>query len=143
MVKILYAINSRIAQLPSLRDITDKLFREEETLRLGGGADGQQRQRRLGRLPVRERLTLLLDEGRPFFELGVWAAFGMYTEWGDVPAAGLVTGIGWVSGRACLIAGHDATVKAGAMFPQSVKKLLRVQIVLPVRGSTQYRSCRR
>ncbi len=111
----------------SLRDITDELFREEETLRQGGGADGQQRQRRLGRLNVRERLTLLLDEGRPFFELGIWAAHKMYAEWGDIPAAGLVTGIGWVSGRPCLVAANDATVKAGAMFPQSVKKLLRAQ----------------
>jgi acetyl-CoA carboxylase carboxyltransferase component len=113
----------------SLRDVTAELFREEEALRLGGGADGQQRQRRLGRLPVRERLALLLDEDRPFFELGIWAAYRMYESWGDVPAAGLVTGIGWVSGRLCLVAANDATVKAGAMFPQSVKKLLRAQRV--------------
>ena len=92
--------------MSSLRDITDELFREEETLRLGGGADGQERQRRLGRLPVRERLALLLDEGRPFFELGIWAAYRMYPEWGDVPAAGIVTGIGWVSGRPCLDRGE-------------------------------------
>jgi 3-methylcrotonyl-CoA carboxylase beta subunit len=117
----------QVSPVSSLRDITDKLFREEETLRLGGGTNGQQRQRRLGRLPVRERLTLLLDAGRPFLELGIWAAHQMYAEWGDVPAAGIVTGIGWVSGRPCLVAAHDATVKAGAMFPQSVKKLLRVQ----------------
>ncbi len=113
--------------MASLRDITEAIRKEEETLRLGGGADGQQRQRRLGRLPVRERLALLLDEGRPFFELGIWAAYRMYSEWGDVPAAGIVTGIGWVSGRPCLVAANDATVKAGAMFPQSVKKLLRAQ----------------
>jgi acetyl-CoA carboxylase carboxyltransferase component len=113
--------------VPTLRDITDKLFREEEILRAGGGADGHERQRRLGRLPVRERLAVLLDSDRPFFEFGIWAAFGMYSDWGDVPAAGLVTGIGWVSGRPCLVAAHDATVKAGAMFPQSVKKLIRAQ----------------
>jgi acetyl-CoA carboxylase carboxyltransferase component len=110
-----------------LREITDELFRQEEVLRQGGGPDGHARQRRLGRLPVRERLTLLLDEGRPFFELGIWAAHGMYAEWGDVPAAGIVTGIGSVSGRLCVVAANDATVKAGAMFPQSVKKLLRAQ----------------
>ncbi len=114
-------------RVPTLRDITGELFREEETLRLGGGADGQKRQRRLGRLPVRERLAMLIDEGRPFLELGTWAAYKMYAEWGDVPAAGLITGIAWISGRACLVAAHDATVKAGAMFPQSVKKLLRAQ----------------
>ncbi len=113
--------------MSSLREITDELFRDEEALRLGGGTDGQKRQRRLGRLPVRERLAALVDKGSPFFELGIWAAHRMYTEWGDVPAAGLITGIGWVSGRPCLIAANDATVKAGAMFPQSVKKLLRAQ----------------
>src|SRR5262245_5816679 len=113
--------------MASLRDITEDLRREEETLRVGGGAEGQERQRRHGRLPVRERLALLLDEGRPFFELGAWAAYQMYPEWGDVPAAGIVMGIGWVSGRPCLVAANDATVKAGAMFPQSVKKLLRAQ----------------
>lgn len=120
--------------MSSLREITDELFREEEILRQGGGADGQERQRRLGRLPVRERLAGLLDQGRPFFEIGVWAANGMYQEWGKVPAAGIVTGIGWVNGRACLIAANDATVKAGAMFPQSVKKLLRAQRIV-----TQFR----
>lgn len=111
----------------TLREVTEELLRQEEHLRQGGGADGQQRQLRHGRLPVRQRLALLLDEGRPFFELGIWAAYKMYEDWGDVPAAGIVTGIGWVSGRPCLIAAHDATVKAGAMFPQSVKKLLRGQ----------------
>lgn len=113
--------------MASLRETTDAFFREEETLRQGGRADGHERQRRLGRLPVRERLATLLDEGQPFFELGIWAAYKMYPEWGDVPAAGVVAGIGWVSGRPCLIAANDATVKAGAMFPQSVKKLLRAQ----------------
>ncbi len=113
--------------MPSLRDITDELLGQEESLRQGGGTDGQERQRRHGRFPVRERLALLLDDDRPFFELGIWAAYEMYSEWGDVPAAGIVTGIGWVSGQPCLIAAHDATVKAGAMFPQSIKKLLRAQ----------------
>jgi acetyl-CoA carboxylase carboxyltransferase component len=111
----------------SLRETTDAFFREEEALRKGGHADGHERQRRLGRLPVRERLAALLDDGRPFFELGIWAAYEMYPDWGEVPAAGVVAGIGWVSGRPCLVAANDATVKAGAMFPQSVKKLLRAQ----------------
>jgi acetyl-CoA carboxylase carboxyltransferase component len=113
--------------MTTLREITDRLLLDEVTIRDGGGEDGQQRQRRHGRLPVRERLALLLDEGRPFLELGLWAAHGMYAEWGDVPAGGIVTGIGFVEGRACVIAAHDATVKAGAMFPQSIKKLLRAQ----------------
>ncbi|GAA4455726.1 acyl-CoA carboxylase subunit beta [Novipirellula rosea] len=113
--------------MPTLRELTDDLIRQEQTLRQGGGEDGQQRQLRHGRLPVRARLDLLLDKDRPFFELGLWAADGMYQEWGGVPAAGIVTGIGFVADRTCLIAANDATVKAGAMFPQSVKKLLRAQ----------------
>jgi 3-methylcrotonyl-CoA carboxylase beta subunit len=113
--------------LSTLREITDKLFQQEETLRQGGGPDGHDRQHRLGRLTARDRLAALLDKDRPFLELGVWAAFGMYSEWGEVPAAGLVAGIAWVSDRPCLVAANDATVKAGAMFPQSVKKLLRAQ----------------
>lgn len=113
--------------MTSLRELTDQLLREEQQLRLGGGPAGIARQRQLGRLTARERLARLLDADRPFYELGLWAAHGMYAEWGAVPAAGIVTGIGWVSGRPCLLAAHDATVKAGAMFPQSVKKLLRAQ----------------
>ena len=112
----------------SLREVTDELLRQEDVLRQGGGEDGQRRQRKHGRLPVRERLDLLLDEGSRFFEFGLWAADGMYSEWGDVPAAGIVTGFGRVCGRPCLIAANDATVKAGAMFPQSVQPAIFVVI---------------
>jgi len=113
--------------VPNLRELTAALLRDEQHLRKGGGEDGQKRQRKLGRLNVRERLAELLDADRPFLELGLWAAYGMYSEWGDIPAAGVVTGLGWISGQPCLVAANDATVKAGAMFPQSVKKLLRAQ----------------
>jgi len=115
--------------LPSLREITNQILTEEARLRQGGGAAGQERQRALGRMTARERIAALLDPDSPFLELGLWAAHGMYEEWGAVPAAGLVSGIGWIQGRPCLIAANDATVKAGAMFPQSVKKLLRAQKV--------------
>lgn len=111
----------------SLRELADQLNLDEEQIRVGGGAAADERQRRLGRLPVRQRLAELLDRDAPFWELGLWAAHGMYSEWGDVPAAGLVTGIGLVAGRACLVAANDPSVKAGAMFPQSIKKLLRAQ----------------
>ena len=110
-----------------LRSIAESILNQEKELLQGGGKLGWERQRKLGRLPVRERLAHLLDPDRPFLELGLWAAYKMYPEWGDVPAAGVVTGIGFVEGRACLIAANDATVKAGAMFPQSVKKLIRAQ----------------
>ncbi|MFQ5729193.1 MAG: acyl-CoA carboxylase subunit beta [Waddliaceae bacterium] len=110
-----------------LRKLTDGICEQEATLREGGGEKGKERQKRLGRLTVRERLALLLDEEESFFELGIWAAYKMYEEWGDVPAAGVVTGIGKVCNRECMIIANDATVKAGAMFPQSVKKILRAQ----------------
>jgi acetyl-CoA carboxylase carboxyltransferase component len=100
---------------------------EENRLRQGGGVSGQERQQRLGRLPVRERLKLLLDSTEPSVELNLWAGEGMYSQWGSLPAAGVVTVIGNVSGRACMVIANDATVKAGAMFPQSVKKVLRAQ----------------
>lgn len=110
-----------------LSELTKAIEDEEERLRLGTGAAGLERQQRLGRLGVRQRLDHLLDEDSPFFEIGLWAAWGMYTEWGDVPAAGVVAGIGQISDRPCMIVANDATVKAGAMFPQSVKKVLRAQ----------------
>lgn len=113
--------------MATLREVTEEVQRAEQVLLLGGGKSGADRQRKLGRLPVRERLAQLLDEDRSFLELGLWAANEMYPEWGDVPAAGVVSGIGWIHGRACMIAANDATVKAGAMFPQSVKKLIRAQ----------------
>ena len=113
--------------MPTLREMTDAIQAQEHSLRLGGGKTGWERQRALGRLPVRERLSLLLDKDRPFLEIGLWAAHQMYPEWGEVPAAGIVSGIGWICGQPCMIAANDATVKAGAMFPQSVKKLIRAQ----------------
>jgi len=113
--------------MASLRDVTTAILGDEEGLRAGGGKAGGERQRKLGRLTVRERLDLLLDPGSDFLELGLWAAWRMYPEWGEVPAAGIVTGIGTISGQPCLVAANDATVKAGAMFPQSVKKLIRAQ----------------
>jgi 3-methylcrotonyl-CoA carboxylase beta subunit len=111
----------------TLKEMTAAIRAEEQVLLQGGGKAGQDRQRKLGRLPVRERLEALLDKDRPFLELGLWAAYRMYPDWGEIPAAGVVSGIGWISGRPCLIAANDATVKAGAMFPQSVKKLIRAQ----------------
>jgi 3-methylcrotonyl-CoA carboxylase beta subunit len=113
--------------MSNLRQLADANQLDEQILLQGGGKAGQERQRQLGRLPVRDRLSVLLDSDRPFLELGLWAAYKMYPEWGEVPAAGIVTGIGWIAGRACCIAASDATVKAGAMFPQSVKKLIRAQ----------------
>lgn len=111
----------------TLLEVTRDLQAQEATIRQGGGEAGRQRQRQLGRLTVRERLDGLLDPGSSFLELGLWAAWGMYGEWGNVPAAGVVSGIGAVHGRPILVVANDATVKAGAFFPQTVKKVLRAQ----------------
>jgi acetyl-CoA carboxylase carboxyltransferase component len=100
---------------------------EEAVLREGGGKAGHERQRKMGRLSVRERISGLLDKDSPFFEIGLWAAYKMYQEWGNVPAAGVVAGIGNVSGVPCMIVANDATVKAGAFFPQTAKKVIRAQ----------------
>jgi acetyl-CoA carboxylase carboxyltransferase component len=102
---------------------------EEDSIRLGGGAKAAEAQRAKGRLTVRERLTLLLDEGTDLLELGLWAAHGMYTEYGGAPGAGVVTGLGRVCGRLCMIIANDATVKAGAFFPMTAKKVLRAQTI--------------
>ncbi len=111
----------------ALRERCDAILREEEILREGGGKIGQDRQRKRGRLPARERIQLLLDKGADFFEIGLWAAYKMYEQWGSVPAAGAVAGIGQVAGVPCMIIANDATVKAGAFFPQTAKKLIRAQ----------------
>ena len=95
----------------------------------GGGAKAAEAQHAKGRLTVRERLKLLLDEGTEFLELGLWAAHGMYAEYGGAPGAGVVTGLGRVSGRLCMIVANDATVKAGAFFPMTAKKVLRAQTI--------------
>lgn len=100
---------------------------EEERLRQGGGTAAIARQHEKGRLTARERIARLLDESSEWFELGLWAAWNMYAEWGGAPAAGVVTGIGRVAQRHVLIIANDATVKAGAFFPMTVKKVLRAQ----------------
>jgi 3-methylcrotonyl-CoA carboxylase beta subunit len=100
---------------------------EEAALREGGGKAGHERQRKMGRLPVRERLRHLLDKDSPFFEIELWAAYKMYEQWGKIPAAGVVTGIGNVEGMPCMIVANDATVKAGAFFPATTKKVIRAQ----------------
>src|SRR4051794_32579751 len=93
--------------------------------REGGGAKYLQRHREQGKLPVRERIDRLLDDGSPFLELSPLAAFDMYDD--DAPAAGLVTGIGRVSGHDVVIVANDATVKGGTYYPMTVKKHVRAQ----------------
>jgi 3-methylcrotonyl-CoA carboxylase beta subunit len=111
----------------SLRDQCAAILKEEAILREGGGKTGHERQRKMGRLPVRERIGLLLDKDAQFFEIGLWAAYKMYEQWGNIAAAGAVAGIGNIAGIPCMIIANDATVKAGAFFPQTAKKLIRAQ----------------
>jgi acetyl-CoA carboxylase carboxyltransferase component len=110
-----------------LREFCREILKQEAVLRQGGGKAGLERQRKLGRLPARERIAQLLDKDAQFFEIGLWAAYKMYEEWGNIVAAGTVAGIGNVCGVPCMIVANDATVKAGAFFPATCKKLLRAQ----------------
>lgn len=111
----------------AMRLLLEALRAEEETIRQGGGAKSIAAQHAKQRLTARERLALLLDAGSEFFELGLHAAHGMYGEWGGAPAAGVVTGLGKVHGRLFMIIANDATVKAGAFFPMTAKKVIRAQ----------------
>jgi|WetSurSiteA1Bulk_404760.scaffolds.fasta_scaffold01315_6 3-methylcrotonyl-CoA carboxylase beta subunit len=113
--------------MTGLKSLTEEISAQEEVLKQGGGPKGIERQKRLNRLTARERLNLLLDRNANFFELGIWAGYQMYERWGELPAAGVVCGIGRVSNRNVMIIANDATVAAGALFPQSVKKVLRAQ----------------
>ncbi len=99
----------------------------EETMRLGGGAAAIDRQHQKQRLTARERIARLVDPGSEFLELGLWAAWNMYRDWGGAPSAGVVTGVAQVHGRRLMIVANDATVKAGAFFPMTAKKVLRAQ----------------
>src|SRR5437667_9971107 len=104
------------------------ISKEEAALREGGSKAGHERQRKMGRLPVRERIDHLLDKDSQFFEIGLWAAYKMYEQWGEIPAAGAVTGIGDIAGVPCMIIANDATVKAGAFFHEQAKKVIRAQL---------------
>jgi acetyl-CoA carboxylase carboxyltransferase component len=110
-----------------LEQLVERIHREEEQIRAGGGQRAIDRQHAKGRLTARERIDHLLDPGTSLFELGLWAAWGMYREWGGAPAAGVVTGIGTICGRRVMLIANDATVKAGAFFPMTCKKVLRAQ----------------
>lgn len=132
-----------------LRELTDLYAKLEAKIRLGGGQKAIDRQHEKGRLTARERVERLIDKPEQargakkdaaavnvhaaeipgFQELGLWSAWGMYEEHGGAPAAGVVTGVGRVQGRQCMIIANDATVKAGAFFPMTCKKIIRAQMI--------------
>jgi acetyl-CoA carboxylase carboxyltransferase component len=100
---------------------------QRRTIAEGGGEKAAGKQQAQGKLLARERVAELIDEGTELLELGVFAAWDRYEEWGGAPAAGVVMGLGMVSGRECVVVANDATVKAGAWFPLTCKKILRAQ----------------
>ena len=102
------------------------LTADEACLRLGGGQRAIDRQHEKGRLTARERVDRLCDPAS-FFELMLWAGWNMYADWGGAPSGGVVTGVGQVGGRRVMVVANDATVKAGAFFPITCKKVLRAQ----------------
>jgi 3-methylcrotonyl-CoA carboxylase beta subunit len=116
------------ANMRFLADLVSQVRNEEEKIREGGGQKAIESQHGKGRLTARERISLLVDPGT-FFELGSFAAYGMYEEWGGAPAAGVITGLGRIHTRMVMIIANDATVKAGAFFPMTSKKVIRAQNV--------------
>jgi 3-methylcrotonyl-CoA carboxylase beta subunit len=110
-----------------LVEFVTEIKNQEIAIQQGGGAKAIESQHKKARLTARERIAKLIDPRTPFFELGIYAAYEMYEEWGGAPAAGTVTGLGRVCGRLVMIIANDATVKAGAFFPLTAKKVIRAQ----------------
>jgi 3-methylcrotonyl-CoA carboxylase beta subunit len=126
------------ANMRFLADMVSQVRNEEEQIREGGGPRAIENQHSKGRLTARERISLLVDPGT-FFEIGSFAAYGMYEEWGGAPAAGVITGLGRIHTRLVMIIANDATVKAGAFFPMTSKKVIRAQnIAIDNRVPTMY-----
>src|SRR6202171_4655927 len=116
------------SNMRALADLVAQGRNEEEKIREGGGAKAIESQHTKSRLTARERIDLLADPGS-FFELGLYAAHKMYEEWGGAPAAGVVTGLARIQTRMVMLIVNDATVKAGAFFPMTTKKVIRAQNV--------------
>jgi 3-methylcrotonyl-CoA carboxylase beta subunit len=137
------AVNSKSPDFEkNSRRIADTLAtfkKDEDTMLQGGGAKAIESQHKKNRLTARERIALLIDPGTSFFELGLYAAYEMYEEWGGAPSAGTVTGLARIQGRQFMVIANDATVKAGAFFPMTAKKVIRAQnIAIENRIPTTY-----
>jgi acetyl-CoA carboxylase carboxyltransferase component len=111
----------------AVAELVARVRRDEEQVQQGGGEKAINSQHKKGRLTARERIARFIDQGSTFFELGSYAAWGMYEEWGGAPAAGVVTGLARVQDRLVMLIVNDATVKAGAFFPMTAKKVIRAQ----------------
>jgi len=110
-----------------LKLLTQQLHSREKKVMAGGGQKKIDEQHQKGKLTARERIEYLLDKNSSFLEVGLFAGEGLYAEQGGCPSGGVVTGIGFISGRQCVVVANDATVKAGAWFPITAKKNLRAQ----------------
>ena len=111
----------------ALKQLTYQLKNKLKKVYLGGGEKRIQKEHDKGKMTARERIAYLLDEGAEFLEVGAFAGEGMYQEVGGCPSGGVVTGLGYIKGRQCVVVANDATVKAGAWFPITAKKNLRAQ----------------
>ncbi len=120
-----YALENEQLWQASITNIQQ--FRKE--ISAGGGPKNIDRQHAKNRLTARERIKKLIDKNTPFHEIGQFAAYGMYEEWGGAPSAGTICGLGRIEGRLCMIIANDATVKAGAFFPMTAKKVIRAQTI--------------
>src|SRR5215831_15709768 len=129
--KIISKVNPTSARyeknMRGMAELVSVIRNEEEQIRQGGGEKGIEAQHAKKRLTARERIQLLIDPETEFFELGLYAAYEMYEEWGGAPSAGTVTGLAHVQGRLFMVIVNDATVKAGAFFPMTAKKVIRAQ----------------
>jgi 3-methylcrotonyl-CoA carboxylase beta subunit len=114
------------ANMRFLADLVSAVRNEEEQIREGGGPKAIESQHKKGRRTARERIQMLVDPGS-FYELGIYAAYRMYEEWGGAPGAGVVTGLARIETRLVMIIANDATVKAGSFFPMTAKKVIRAQ----------------
>ncbi len=108
-----------------MRHLLQRLEEIEQRLRAGGGLKKIEKQHRDGKLTARERLAAVLDQDAPFLEIGLLVAYDLYD--GQAPGAGVVTGVGKIAGRPAVVVANDATVKAGAWWPETITKILRAQ----------------
>lgn len=109
------------------KNLLRKLNAEKDKIKLGGGYKAIEKQKSKGKLTARERINLLVDAPADFIELNLFAAYGMYSEYGGAPSSGTIFGVGKIHGKQHVIIANDATVKAGAWFPVTAKKNLRAQ----------------
>jgi 3-methylcrotonyl-CoA carboxylase beta subunit len=122
-----YKEKDLLENIEYMQELVEDIQKVEKNIELGGGQKNIEKQHQKNRKTARERIDLLIDYGSLFMELGKFAAHGMYKDYGGAPSAGSVTGLAYVEGRLVMIIANDATVKAGAFFPMTAKKIIRAQ----------------